>query len=597
MVAYTNVKNARTRKSILFIFLLSFFMLYLASKYLLPAHRHFHPSHIVARPKTSSCLDKYLERWNHVMEASDAVIKEIPESTKENRFYSFSGNGYVGFSADGAKLRFYFLNEKEFYESSFVPVIRPVINGVTEKRQAIILNVKEGFVQLLSTYILNRSCIAVTELFNAHRKHQSLFQQEVTISNDGPFPVTVMFQLGDTGKGNRVITRNFDSQYGQIKYTIVEGLLKTDYYEAEFSTGFLDFQPFIQVPQKSMNKVNLISITRFNITKSKVKPVKRKQRNIEEAADTVFTKNVTGELVHVSKIRPSTFHKQHIDTWDDIWKIGVTIASDNDPDSPSSLHVNLTEYYIYSIIPLDPQVPQQAMNDCFSGPPTIHNAELWVIPSNIDSLFNLKERWYDLFKSASCATRHLSNFISVRESIVLSFLGLQYKKHHLQLALNPLNLRSNISIHDFSLHQFHSTDVLNIRIFIGHKSHEHTLFVTCIGKHNPVIYGCSTACEYIVALGNSDLKFPVHTTNPVTPLFYISTNRSHLEKLGKTEFMKAAKLNAKLTHHLSNEPHHLKLSPKFWLAVIILIVSFHVIVIKMIYNECRKQQGGIVRRR
>ena len=236
------------------------------------------------------------------------------------------------------------------------------------------------------------------------------------------------------------------------------------------------------------------------------------------------------------------------------------------------------------------------MDDCFRGPSTIHNAELWVIPSSIDSLFELKERWYTLFTHASCFTQHLSNFVSVRDSIVLGFLGLQYKPYHLQLALNPLNLRSNISIHRFSLHQFHSKDLLDVQIFVGAKSSEQTLFITCTGQHNPVIYGCSTACEYIVALGSSALKFPVHTTDPVTPLFYVSTNHSHLERLGKTEFMKAAKLNAKLAHNSPSEPHHLKLSPKFWLAVIILIVSFHVIVIKMIYNECRKERG-VVRRR
>ena len=91
-IAQTNIKNARTRKSILFAFLLACFLLYLTSKYLLPAHRHFHTSHTAARQKTLSCLDSYLEKWKHAMAVSDAVVKEIPESRKENRFYSFSGN-------------------------------------------------------------------------------------------------------------------------------------------------------------------------------------------------------------------------------------------------------------------------------------------------------------------------------------------------------------------------------------------------------------------------------------------------------------------------------------------------------------------------
>lgn len=236
------------------------------------------------------------------------------------------------------------------------------------------------------------------------------------------------------------------------------------------------------------------------------------------------------------------------------------------------------------------------MNDCFGGPPTIHHAELWIIPSTIDSLFDLKEKWHSLFIQNSCSTQHLTDFQSVRDAVVLSFLGLQYKAYHLQLAINPLNLRSNISVHHFPLHKFYSKDYLDIQIFVGGKANEQVLYVTCTGQHNPIIYGCSTACEYIVALGNTPLKFPVHTTDPVTPLFYVSTNHSHLERIGKTEFMKVAMLNAKLAHNALIEPHSLKLSTKFWLAVIILIVSFHVIVLKMIYNECRKDRG-VVRRR
>ena len=53
----------------------------------------------------------------------------------------------------------------------------------------------------------------------------------------------------------------------------------------------------------------------------------------------------------------------------------------------------------------------------------------------------------------------------------------------------------------------------------------------------------------------------------------------------KTEFMKVAMLNAKLAHNALIEPHSLKLSTKFWLAVIILIVSFHVIVLNVPYLE------------
>ena len=114
--------------------------------------------------------------------------------------------------------------------------------------------------------------------------------------------------------------------------------------------------------------------------------------------------------------------------------------------------MNLTQYYLYSLVPLQslqppkpppqrPNSPPHSMNDCFGGTPTIHNAELWVIPSTMDSLLDLKQRWHSLFHQQGCFTRQLTDFLIVRDSIALSFLGLQYKRYHLQLALNTLNLR------------------------------------------------------------------------------------------------------------------------------------------------------------
>lgn len=89
----SSFKTVRNRKTIIVFIFVVCFVLYLASSYLLPAHRHFHASQLKVSKseKKNSCLDQYLMKWMKLMEVNDAIIKKIPASTTENRFYPFTG--------------------------------------------------------------------------------------------------------------------------------------------------------------------------------------------------------------------------------------------------------------------------------------------------------------------------------------------------------------------------------------------------------------------------------------------------------------------------------------------------------------------------
>ena len=59
-----------------------------------------------------------------------------------------------------------------------------------------------------------------------------------------------------------------------------------------------------------------------------------------------------------------------------IWKLGITLDSKDDPDIPSALHVNVTEYYLYSSSILLSNATkstelQGRTGTCFYGPPTM----------------------------------------------------------------------------------------------------------------------------------------------------------------------------------------------------------------------------------
>lgn len=562
------------------------------SSYMLPAHRHFHTT--TKRVHVTSCLDFHLRTWSDLMAKSDAVFKEIPESRTENKFFPFTGNGLIGFSINKGKMQFYVMTESEAIDVPFVPVILPELDHkFTSKQQAILLNIKEGMLQRLTSYVVNKTCVVVQESFYAHRVHQDILLQDIVVKNSGKLPVTIKLKQYTAGqKSWRAAIQKAKTKSGDITYNVAHGNLDVSGQkekEMKVFSSLSHFQPTIIVPQKSQNKLTVLSVTRFQLVKNSKKADERKRKSATTEIKIDLSNTVKKRLLDVVDISADTLIKQHVDAWNDIWKVGVSIGSDGDPDSPSSLHVNLTEYYMYSSLTYNRSEPTHKKTECYKGSPTIHNADLWVIPSGVKSLYRQRTVWRRLFETSGCISG--TTLFLVRESMVLSFLGLHYHDKQIELAMNPLNLVSNISIRSLSLEQFHSYDVLDIQLYVNRKTLDRTLLVACTGRHKPVIYGCSTGCDRVVELGNTVLKFPVHTTDPVTPLFFISPNRTRLEQIGTTDFMKKAIQNAKTAHQSHLEVHHLKLSPKFWLAVVILIVSFHVIVVKMIYNECRKDRG------
>ena len=293
------------------------------------------------------------------------------------------------------------------------------------------------------------------------------------------------------------------------------------------------------------------------------------------------------------------------------FKVGVTLNSDADPNSPSPLHVNLTEYYVYASHPYnlttltleakkhDASKPLLSFH-CYRGPFTLHMPKQWVVPTSLSSLDSHVTLWSDLFKHNGCNASGLS-CDSLPQLLASSVIGLQShleSKQQLQVALNPLGLRSNVSVRQISMGHFGSKDRLNIQFVVtesGNKIEPYHMYVTDTGNHQPKLYGCSSACEHVVELGTSMLKFVIHPTDPVTPLFYISTNRTHLEGISHTPFMRKA-IHSAREIKATETGHHMKLSPKFWISVVVLIVSFHVVVLKMIYNECRKGRASNSRR-
>jgi hypothetical protein len=324
-------------------------------------------------------------------------------------------------------------------------------------------------------------------------------------------------------------------------------------------------------------------------------PVSRQRKSADLKVE---EEKLSASLADLAKMKQETLWQQHVSAWQDIFTLGVGIGSDEDPDSPSPLHTNLTEYYLYSSMSQIKPILSHNMADCFSqfsGAPSYKISSLWVIPRRISELLSLQANWLKLATDSGCIDKHYlpnEQMMAFREALALSFMGWQYQHDYLQLSLNPLSVSSNLSVRNVPLATFHSTDLLSVTIVVSPVRHDKSMIVSCQGNHNPVIFGCAAACEKIVRLAGSDLVFPVTATEPITPLFYVSSNHTALEEIANSQFIRNVR---KLRHVADVEGHHRQISNKFWLVISIVIIGFHVIVFKMIYNECRKSDRTIKR--
>lgn len=82
----------------------------------------------------------------------------------------------------------------------------------------------------------------------------------------------------------------------------------------------------------------------------------------------------------------------------------------------------------------------------------------------------------------------------VQRGVVLSFPGLQYTKHHLELAVNPISLSSNVSLRHFPFNK----NIIYIRISINPPDGIKTVEIFAVNAKGPKIYACGSACEHVV---------------------------------------------------------------------------------------------------
>ena len=163
----------------------------------------------------------------------------------------------------------------------------------------------------------------IEETLFAHRIHKDVFIQDIEIRNSGKFPVTIQFSMNSFDEKHfKFSSSSSSTKNGNIKYSVLQDVLKTSifYNKVHIVMSVSDYQKTIRVPQKSKNKVNLISVAKFEFIDRKEKK-NNKKRAAEIQHENQLVKSTTDALLDIVNIKSDTLSLKHIDSWDDIWKV------------------------------------------------------------------------------------------------------------------------------------------------------------------------------------------------------------------------------------------------------------------------------------
>ncbi|KAL9979443.1 hypothetical protein ACROYT_G017114 [Oculina patagonica] len=592
----------RSRRSTLIgIAIFTVFFIWTISRFM-PRHRRGQLPEAPAYDKV--CLSDILAKWKQGTSDSDVVIIHKPLEKLENPYLPFVGNGNLGVVAtDGSFLHIAFIQPSmHWLKLPFSPLVTAKVADVPKPREATVIDFKQGLVHQLQTYSYSHGCVIVENVVYAHRSQSSVLVQEVVVVNHGHSGIKVLLahEGANSWKGSTTKSLSFERNMDPSKahYTLSHGqvahVVKSE-PDINVTVATSRVPTEMTVQGQSTGILRHLTVVRTSslfghVTKPAPAPV-----NIEKLQE-----EAQKELrALVSLDKPESLRESHTTAWKELSETGLFVDPHHDPDTPSGLEVNTTLYYVLSSFPSlahGASSPQARKDDiekllhipdhCFGGPPTMHSASLWPMPRTEAGVSKMAALWQRLLEQNGCSALVKAGVIGIVQAITLSFGGLQFSAGHFEFAANPASLHTTIIFRH--IHLYEDMDIYLTVLVNEETGHAEKLLVKPVKGGKTPLYACEAGCQYDpVEVGETEVTFPVRMTRPVTPLLYISHNKSELLELRKHVFIKDAHEESLKNHHVH---HRSGLPAKFWVTIAFLIVGFHLYLAKLIYSECFKEK-------
>uniref|UniRef100_A0A914VT87 Transmembrane protein n=1 Tax=Plectus sambesii TaxID=2011161 RepID=A0A914VT87_9BILA len=534
------------------------------------------------------CLDDQLRHYYRLESTFQVHTQHYPVNPdKEKAFVPFVGNGRLGvaFGVD-QQLR---VSAKRSLSTTtnLHPLVTASINHA-HSSSAFVTDYQKGQMKKIDCYAFDDECVSIITTVFAHRKYPHLLVQEIQIAN--PLAHSIEVTFGRPSNKWKEIERNVDGSVTKVMTSSVD----TSDNPMAIAAVMTTVPPTISVQGKRQENIRFTAAIDYSdpIPSDQLE----NQRNI--VADRVIKLHRNAARLTAAKV-----DQEHETAWrtlnDAVFGISLSLA----PDALNADLINATRYAVMtnSRAPLVEDgvsdedrkllTSAQAQTElCYNGHSTLMlPSRLWRSLATVSDLLEVAETWILTLEKNGCMHLVRAGASGTAQAMLLSFGTLKFSHHHLEFDVDPGDLHRDYSFTGILIDGLEGPKV-SVWVEVG--SDNKAMLYASVERSNPNrrVFACDAGClDAPVELKESKTQFPVKQTLPLTPILYLTSDKSHLEELKQTIHVKEVAIAPAHEHHvlaLHKHGHRLGGLPTlFWVTLAFLIIAFHLFLFKLVYNE------------
>ncbi|KAK0400044.1 hypothetical protein QR680_003322 [Steinernema hermaphroditum] len=497
---------------------------------------------------------------------------------------AFVGNGHIGI--DVSKEREVRIAGSQAKIIDFRTGFKPLLNirfteGVASSDE-VLTDFDQGIVRLARCVSLADQCICSSQNVYIHRSRPNLLVQEIQIVNPGDRSVTFEFSVDDSKDWTKG-----DSLGGSAVFTRIANVAGDKFALAAVCSS---------VPDKVTIREKREETFRFMCVFEQ-KAVEKEKTEVETLQ--VVSLAAMSNFATYKNMNTVSVDMEHYDAWKSLNNVTFVLSHSKAPNVLNADLLNYTKYALLSnskapLLSADLNATaKKTLEDdltrnelCYTGHPTLlYPSKLWNRWNTVEDLLRTMELWILTFEKRGCQHMLKGGAHGVGQAFVLSLGALSFTHNHLEMNFDPADLHREIEIANINV----GSARVSIQVDIDAENKP----ILYVSSSTPM-FACDAAClDPPVAVGPVKLNLPVKVTKPLTPILYVASERKHLQQLRDT--IHVVEVAVAPSHEndviaIHKHGHRLGGLPTvFWMFLGILVIAFHVFLLKLLYSEWIKK--------
>ncbi|KRY17497.1 Uncharacterized protein T12_4593 [Trichinella patagoniensis] len=567
-----------------------FCSLVLFGMFLLLRYYFFYPNESSLNDgKCSVVFEHIMQSFKDDADIYDAVIVYADEIADEKPMWlPYTGNGNITVDVfEKGKMYIRGLTG-EFLDTGFRPIVDVTLQTQYKSMLgAYIVHFKDGKVVKLQCYDVGDQCVQVVTTYFVHRTRPSVFIQHISISN--PTDNTVILHLHRDDDTLQRFTKSRIESQSQVSAFQYTGSANG---KVGMSVVLSNFAKLLHVSSKKIEQLLIPSfVTRYTVSED-VNKDQLKSDAVHSTLKAFYT---------VTALDDYPIIEEHTQAWNQLWNSGLSISYSKAPNGLNGDMINGTMYYILCHYELQSDNSIEFSNrpsHCYSSHSTLLPSKLWAKLNSVSTILSINSLWsYTLVEHGCGNLLYMSNLLAgatgVVQALLLSFGALKHTAHHLEFDQQPQDLHRDFFFRNI---YFTKSTYVNIRIMVNDENR--AIMYASVNRTSPAgkeLFACDAGClDPPIELSSSSTLIPVKRTVPATPILYVTDQREHIERLKMSIHVREVANAPAHEHHiiaLHKHGHRLGgLPPAFWFSLGVLLILFHLFLIKLIYNEYKSDR-------